>query len=213
MLFVLATLTYIGFISPGKFVQDIFSKRYAFEENQQGIRFVSDLGKPSELLTELSNQKSFILSPAASATASEGYNGFWTQALVQQQITFSGNGKVTLVVVRIFDQVNGAWKSCQTDYATGEQSQNIGLAECQQLLASPNSILVEVNFPDSGLRAPVVEISPQKVSLTPVLARDIPGVNFLLMRAMFPNAGDLIGAANQIVEQQQSQDANSTALN
>lgn len=210
LLFVVATLTYIGFISPSAFLQDIFGKRYAFEESQQGIRFVTDLDKkPSELLAEAATHKSFILSPAASESVEEGYNVYWTQALVQQQIVLGGNGKVTLVLVRVFDKVNGEWTSCQTDYATSEQSQTIGLEECRQLLNSPDSILIEVHFPDEELRAPIVEVSPNKITLNPVLARDIPGVNFLLMRSMFLNAERLIGASNQIVGQTQNQDINS----
>jgi hypothetical protein len=204
LLFILATLTYIGYISPSQFVQDVFGTHYKYEESQQGIRFVSNEGKPTALLQQLAQANSFVLVPHASASIADGYNAYWTQALVQQEIVLGGHQKNALIATKVFDEQNGTWKGCQTDYATAKQNQFISVSECQGLLDTPHSAVIEIEFPDAHLRAPIVEITSQKITIRPVLGKDIPGVNFLLMRAMFSDSEQLIGAANEVVKQRPS---------
>ncbi len=200
ILFILASLTYVGYISPQAFVNQWWGQRYSYEEVQQGIRFVSNEAKPSVLLNELAKAPSFVLVAHASALTEDQYNAYWTQALVQQQIVLVGHDRLTLIIVKVFDKVNGAWKGCQTDFATAQQNEFISIAACQQLIDTQNSAVIETVFPDASLSAPIVEVTSQKITLRPVKGIDIPGVNFLLLRAMYSDAGQLIDLANGFVE-------------
>lgn len=200
VLFILASLTYVGYISPQAFVNQWWGQHYEFEESQQGIRFVSNEAKASTLLQDLSKAPSFVLVAHASNEINDQYNAYWTQALVQQQIVLAGYERLTLVIVKVFDKVNGTWKGCQTDFATAQQNEFISIAACQQLIDTQNSAVIEVVFPDASLSAPIVEVTSQKITLRPVKGTDIPGVNFLVLRAMFPDAQALIDLANGFVE-------------
>ncbi len=204
LLFIVASLTYVGYISPQAFVNQWWGQRFSFEETQQGIRFVSNEAKPSTLVAGLAEAPSFVLVMHASETLEDQYNAYWTQALVQQQIVLVGHDRLTLIAIKVFDKVNGTWKGCQTDFATAKQNEFISIAACQQLMDTQNSAVIEVLFPDASLSAPIVEVTSRKISIRPVKGTDIPGVNFLLMRSMFSDAEELIGLANAFVEDNNS---------
>jgi hypothetical protein len=198
VLFVAALLVYIGFVSPQNVLDGLFNKGYAYSESQQGIKFVSNEAVPSVILEQISGKPSFILSPYMFDSGE--LNTFMSQALVQQQIVFTGHQKLTTALIFVHNS-SGDWVGCQTDFGTADQSTFITKEECREFLDSSSAVLIEILLPDETLSQPIVEISSKKITIAPKLASDVPGVNFLLMRSLYSDAEDLIGVANSLVDQ------------
>lgn len=207
LLLVMAAFFYVNKVSPVEFVNGLFSKQYAYNESQQGIIFASNVAPPTEIVQGMAQKDSFVLSPSMVVSQSS-LNSFVSQALVQQQIVLGGHQKVTTIVVRVYDQPHGKWLGCQTDYGTAKQNEFIPVADCLPLLEPGNSILVNIEFPNPSLSVPFIELTENSIALFPVDESDIPGVNYLLLRALFSDADALIGQANQTIVDTQTPDAN-----
>ena len=209
--FLAAILGYSLGYTPQSIWSSLFSTHYTYTESQQGIVFASNDAPIGEILLVLRNTDSFILSPTGIQKEGE-WNAWVSQALIQQQIVLTGHQKVTTTLIRVFDQLHGQWVGCQTDYGTGRQSAFISVNECQALLSVAHSVILEIAFPDPQKTAPVVELAPNKITIFPVKASDVPGVNFLLMRALYADAEGLIAVANQIVENSQNKSGTNASV-
>lgn len=188
----------------------LFSPSYKYTESENGIIFASNDAPIAEVLTYVSQQNSFILSPVGLSTPGS-LNGVMGQSIVQQQIVFGGHSKLVRTVIRVYDKPNGKWVGCQTDYGTSQNSEFISVEECEPLLTSPNSITIYVPFPDASLAQPLVLFTPSSVTINTVKEEDIPGVTFLFLRGLYSDAEQLIGIANEIVvkaNEQNQADAN-----
>ncbi len=210
LLLVGAAFAYVNKVTPQRFVEDLFSKPYAYKVSQQGVLFASNEASPPELLTGYASVDSFILSPQM-VSQSGTLNSFVSQALVQQQIVLAGHRKVTTTVIRVYDAPNGKWIGCQTDYGTARQNEFVSVDACQSLLTSPRSVTITIAFPDSARSSPLIELSSPAITIFPVNETEIPGVNFLLLRSIYPDASTLIGGANSILNSLQNpKDSNQT---
>ncbi len=200
-----AAFAYVNHITPTTLWEDLFSKKYAYNQTQSGIRLVSDVALPSEILAFYRIKGSFILSPHMILGEPGELNSYMSQALIQQQIVLVGYNKVTTTLVRVYDAPNGKWVGCQTDYGTGKQNEFISVEECGPLLNSPDSLLFSIEFPDEKKQTPLIALSESEIRIMPVKPSDIPGLTFLVLRSAFPDAEELIKAANKVVENTQNQ--------
>ncbi len=203
LLFGFALVLSVTQTSPSELWGSLFSKTYAHTESQQGILFVSDAGTPSEVLSALALKETFILSPIG-VSGNLPLNSWVAEALIQQQIVFGGHQKLTQTIVRVYDSPTGTWLGCQTDFGTATQSTFIKVPECSSLLSTTNAVTLSIAFPDASRAQPLVEVTPSSITIYPVVENDIPGVNFLLMRALYSDAETLIGLANETVEDSQN---------
>lgn len=200
ILFALAAGAYFSGLTPHKVWNTLFSQGYTYTESQQGILFASNESKPSELAALLSSKQSFIISPRM-ITGNSPLNTAASELLIQDQIVLGGHQKTTLTVIRVYenDAPNAKLTSCQTDYGSAKDNETISPEECAKLLDAQNSVVLELDFPLSTMARPIVEMSSSRVTIKPVKASDVSGVNFLFLRALFPDAENLISAANATV--------------
>ena len=200
VLFVFAAGAYLSGVTPSNVWNSLFSQGYVYSESQQGISFVSNEAKPSELASLLASKQSFILSPRM-VLGNSPLNTAAAEMLIQDQIVLGGHGKSTLTVIRVFenDSPNAKLVSCQTDYGSAKDNETVSPDECARLLDTQNSVVLELDFPRATNSRPIVEMSSTRVTLKPVKASDVSGVNFLFLRALFSDAEDLIDAANTTV--------------
>ncbi|MBM3282271.1 MAG: hypothetical protein FJY86_02945 [Candidatus Diapherotrites archaeon] len=200
VLFVLAAGAFLLGITPSSVWNNVFSSGYAYSDSQQGILFASNDAQPSETIPSLAAQQSFILSPRM-VIGNSPLNSAAAAMLVQDQIVLGGHQKSTLTVIRVYenDSPSAKWLSCQTDYGSAKDNETITLEECSKLLDTTNSVILELDFPRATMSRPVVEFLSNRVIIKPVKADDVPGVNFLFLRAMYSDAEKLISAANQTV--------------
>jgi hypothetical protein len=198
-LFIVSLYLALNQTSPQDVWNRLFSPAsYPYTETQQGILFASKEALPSQILPVLAQKDSFVLSPIG-LEGSSSFNSQVAEALIQQQIVLTGHQKVTRTVYRVYDTPGGKWLNCQTDYGTAKENAVISVGECMTLLDSPNSITLRIEFPDASRAQPLVEVSTQGVILYPVNENDVPGVNFLLMRALYADAPQLIGLTNKVI--------------
>ncbi len=200
VLFGIAAFAYLSGVTPHNAWNALFSQGYAYTESAQGILFASNEGVPTQLLSLLSAEQSFIISPHM-VLGNSPLNTAAANLLIQDQIVLSGHRKSTLTVIRVFDSSasNGKWVSCQTDFGSGKDNETISVSECVSLLDAPNSVVLELDFPNASQSRPIVELSSKKVTIKPVKDTDVSGVNFLFLRGMFPDAGELIDSTNRVV--------------
>ncbi len=201
-LFGLAVIAFLFGVTPQGIINGLFSQGYTYTDSQEGILFASNEAPPSELLTILAAKQSFILSPRM-VSGNSPLNTAAANMLIQDQIVLGGHQKATFTVIRVYENGSPSAKllSCQTDYGTAEDSQTISVAECDSILSTQNSVILELEFPNSSLSRPVVEMSSSRVTLKPVKDSDVSAVNFLFLRGMFSDASELIKSANSTVLQ------------
>ncbi len=204
LLFGVAVVAYVGGVTPQSAWNALFSQGYKYAEAQEGVLFASNEAKPSELLPLLAQGQSFILSPMMTV-GNSALNGYASQGLIQQQIVLAGHRKITTTVIQTYDasHPSSTWQGCQTDFGTAKDNEFVSVEECTTLLRAQNSIVIETLFPNPSLFRPTVEISSNKIVIKPVSAGDIPGVNFLVMRALFSDAEELIQLTNDQVASSQ----------
>ena len=201
-LFGLAVIAFLSGVTPQGIINGLFSQGYTYTNSQEGILFASNEAPPSELLTILAAKQSFILSPRM-VSGNSPLNTAAANMLIQDQIVLGGHQKATFTVIRVYDNGSPSAKllSCQTDYGTAEDNQTISVAECESILSTQNSVILEIDFPNASLSRPVVEMSSSRVTLKPVNESDVAPVNFLFLRGMFSDASELIQSANSTVLQ------------
>lgn len=200
VLFALAAGAYLSGVTPSGVWNALFSSGYTYSESQQGILFVSNEAPPAELAALLASKQSFILSPRM-VLGNSPLNSAAAAMLIQDQIVLGGHQKTTLTVIRVYenDSPSARWDSCQTDYGSAKDNEKITVEECVKLLDAKNSVVLELDFPLASQSRPIVEMSSVRVTIKPVKATDVSGVNFLFLRAMFSDAEKLIDAANTTV--------------
>jgi hypothetical protein len=207
LLFAGAAFLAVTQTTPQELWESVFATKYAYSLSESGIIFASNDAPIDESLSFISQQESFVLS-LVGVQGNNPLNGSVGDALVQQQIVLGGNQKLTMTVIRVYDVPNGKWLGCQTDYGTAKDSQFISIEECQSLLSPVNAFLIVVGFPEPSRSQPLVLLSPKSATLLVPKEEDIPGVNYLFLRTVFPNAEQLIGVANSIVDAVQQPDTN-----
>ncbi|MDP2666934.1 MAG: hypothetical protein Q8P05_05550 [Candidatus Diapherotrites archaeon] len=197
-----AALIYWGTFSPGAFMDSLFAPSYTHQLTHQGITFASNEAPIDEITTFLSRKESFVLAPhlilQESGDGGE-QNSFMAQALIQQQVVLVSHRKVTLTAAKVFQ--GKEWVGCQTDYGTARQSVFIPVDECQRLLQPNEGIVFEILSPDPSRATPIVILSPNHIAIQPVHDRDIPGLNFLVLRILYPDAPELIALSNAALDQ------------
>lgn len=201
-LFGVAVIAFLFGVTPQGIINGLFSQGYTHTDSQEGIHFASNEAPPSELLTVLAAKQSFILSPRM-VSGNSPLNTAAANMLIQDQIVLGGHQKATFTVIRIYENGSPSAKllSCQTDYGTAEDNETISVEECNSILSTQNSVILELEFPNSSLSRPVVEMSSSRVIIKPVKDSDVSAVNFLFLRGMFSDAPELIKSANSTVLQ------------
>ncbi len=200
VLFGLAAFVFFSGVTPSGVWNSLFSQGYAYSESQQGILFASNEAAPTTILVALASAQSFILSPRM-VLGNSPLNTAAANMLVQDQIVLGGHQKSTLTVIRVFENStpNAKLVSCQTDFGSAKDNEAISVEECAVLLDTQNSVVLELDFPNAQQARPIVELSSNRVAIKPVKDTDVSGVNFLFLRAMYPDAEKLIDAANSTV--------------
>lgn len=200
VLFGLSAIAFLSGVTPQGVFNSLFSQGYAYTESSQGVLFGSNEATPTEMLGVLAAKQSFILSPRM-VLGNSALNTAAANLLIQDQIVLGGHQKTTLTVIRVYENgtPSAKWVSCQTDYGSAQGNETISVEDCSKLLDTQNSVILELDFPNSSQARPIVELFANRVTIKPVRAEDVSGVNFLFLRGMFSDAEDLIGAANTTV--------------
>lgn len=203
LLFVAAVWFTVTNTSPQAFLDGIFAKSYTYKVTEFGVTFASNEAPPATMLSVLSERDSFVL-VLRGEPGQTFLNSAMGNALIQEQIILGGHAKATTTVIMAFDKINGNWINCQTDYGTAQQNVTISIEECGTLLNPTNSVIWDIQFPNPSKPTPFVELTPNRITVFPKNATDIVPVNFLILKSMYADAEQIIGAANTTIGDQQN---------
>jgi hypothetical protein len=152
---------------------------------------------PYSLFASLSKNSVFLVSPQMNEkTRAVDHAMFNGTAMFLQVI--EGNGRKAVQVIRVYDESNGL-SYCLTNFGDLNKSERLEADACLDYLSSKNGALVLIEFPDSELSRPGLEISEGRLVVKPSSSGDIGKTCFLALRIMFKNSEEIIESSNVIL--------------
>ncbi len=152
---------------------------------------------PFELFAMFSENDVFLVSPQMNEKAKTvDHQMFNATALFLQVL--EGNNRKTVQLLRVYSE-ESELSYCLTNYGDVNRSETLEKGECLQLLSSENGGLILIEFPDSKLPGPVLEIGEKRLVVKPKTNDDIGNASFLALRIMFKNSQQIIEKSNIII--------------
>jgi hypothetical protein len=163
------------------------------EETIAGIKFISDSGRPSLRLSELSEKETFVITPAFTPEAST-INSKMADVITRSNMVLPFVGKETLIAARIIG--DGELQGCYTNEGSYTEGKEISPEECLPILNNENYAVLKVSMPSEGV--PTVLISGNTIEINPSDESGISSVTHAVLRALFGRSADeAIDAANK----------------
>jgi len=153
---------------------------------------------PYELFASIASKQVFIVSPEMNErTAAVDHEMFNGTALFLQVL--EGNNRKAIQVVRVYDESKNL-EYCITNYGDTNRSETLEKGECLDYISGSSGFPVLIQFPDSSLAMPKLEVSQEKLVVRPSSQGNIGDASFLALEIMFKNSRDIIEASNLIVK-------------
>lgn len=171
-------------------------KEFAFEEQVEGVLFVSNLGKPLELLKAKEGVGSFVVSPAFFESGSASY---MSQSLALFNSVLIVKGKEVKTLGRVVDS-SGNLLYCQSNDGNYMENFRVEANECLQELGLASGTVLFVELPDSSLSMSTVEVYQEKVVLKPKDFSEVSRVSFVVLKSIFPDAEEVIKSINFVLD-------------
>lgn len=152
---------------------------------------------PYSLFASFPENSVFLISPQMNEkTDAVDHAMFNGMALFLQVI--EGNGKKAVQVIRVYDESNSL-SYCLTNFGDVNKSERLEADACLDYLSPQNGALVLIEFPDSELSQPSLEISEGRLVVRPSSNDDIGKTSFLALRILFKNSQEIIERSSVIL--------------
>ncbi|MCR4335222.1 MAG: hypothetical protein NUV57_01655 [archaeon] len=168
---------------------------YKYSVEREGVRFVSNSAQPSELLSEMRNSKTFIISPQFVEIGSE--NTYMVSTITLFSTVLIAKGKDVIVVGRVLDEKGNLIK-CQTNLGNVKTNEELSVEKCNQLLSDNFNTRIFISFPTG--KTSLVELEPRTIKITPSSFTDISHVSFVVAKALYEDAEQIIEQVNILVD-------------
>lgn len=176
LLLVLGVVFYFNLINSG----------YLYEINRGGVTYYSNTLTPSESFNQLRNASEVYVSPVLEENNA---SVFFTNAMNLWQVVLIGNNVPAVQLIRV--KTNNEIVYCYTNFGSVQDSNQLTLEECNQILGDEDNFVVFIN---EGNKKVILDNNRINVYSS---QRDAGIQNFNILKEVFPNAQNILDAVNQ----------------
>ncbi|MDP6670537.1 MAG: hypothetical protein QGI60_01845 [archaeon] len=162
----------------------------------EGVLFMSNTGSPLELIPGIAGENEFIVSSEI-YEAGNTVNPFMLNASNLFVVVLVGNGRQVTQVFRVADS-QGNTLHCLTNYGDFRTEERLEAGPCSEMLESDEKPVILIEFPDSAITEPTVEISDKRIVVKSNTIDALNNTSFTVLRAMFSNADEVLAKSNEI---------------
>lgn len=193
--YLVSFLLAIAIVGMAFFIFSSYSAQFAYSFESENVLFVSNTVHPGEFLSSVGSKDYFMVSPAFYES---GSTSFMTESLTLFNSVLIVKGKSVKTLARVVDpQKNLLY--CQSNDGNVLENFQVDTALCMQELGSFQGIVFEIELPDPSLSKSMVEISGNRVILSPKDYSEVPRVSFVVISTIFPDASEIIGSVNEVL--------------
>jgi hypothetical protein len=162
----------------------------------EGVLFRSNTVSPLELIPEIAGETEFIVSPKI-YEAGNTVNPFMLNSSNLFVVVLVGNKRNVTQVFRVTDS-QGNTIHCLTNYGDFKTEERLEAEQCSEMLESDEKPVILIEFPDSAITEPTVEISDKRIVVKSNTIDALNNTSFTVLRAMFSNAEEVLAKSNEI---------------
>lgn len=157
---------------------------------------------PFEAFSSFSGNSTFVVSPQMHETAEPVDHAMFNGTALFLQV-MQGNGKSPVQVIRVYDEEENL-DYCLTNFGDFNRSERMEAQECLEYISPENRAVVLLQFPDSELSMPRLDLSERKLVVQATSNDDIGKASFVALRIMFQNSQEIIDRSNTLLSGLQS---------
>jgi len=173
-------------------------QEFKYKEKVSGIEFVSNTTQPLDYLHKIREKRYYFILSAEMDENNSQLNQKMAQAITLYNAILFANKRTLITVLAVYDDQGLAY--CQTNYGNVRINTKISADECQKMLTQLDSnILIKIKKP-MPLAYNRVIVEPPIITVIPKSLEEIQNLNYLLLKAMFPNADKAINIVNKKLE-------------
>ena len=174
---------------------DLSKSGYEYRVVKGDVEFLSSGAQPQDYLRAAAGGGTFLVVPEfGTSNASPEM----TSALTLFSAVLGANGKETVILGRVADS-SGKTLLCQTNRGSRNVSEEIGAEECDALLSDDSYLRVRIRQIDASLASTKVVLSEGIIEISPSSAPGLSDACYFTLESMFPNTGDVVSAANELL--------------
>ncbi len=162
----------------------------------EGVLFRSGIASPLELIPGIAGESEFIVSSGI-YEAGNAANPFMLNASNLFVVVLVGNGRQVTQVFRVADS-QGLTLYCLTNYGDFKTEERVEAEQCSEMLEAGEKPVILVEFPDSALAEPTVEVSDKRIVVKSNSIDALNNTSFTVLRAMFSNAEEVLAKSNEL---------------
>jgi len=163
---------------------------------QDNVLIASNHLEPKPYLEDLSNRKTFVVSPEMYESST--VNSFMGNSMNLFLVVLTGNDKNAILMARVLDE-QGNFSYCKTNWGDFKTEETISKQACLDFLNSTNAVKILIEAPHSSELRPFVQVSVKEIKIRPKRISDLGLLSFSLLKEMFPNAREIVDKTNLIV--------------
>ena len=162
----------------------------------EGVLFTSGTASPLELIPGLAGETEFIVSSGI-YEAGNAANPFMLNASNLFVVVLVGNGRQVTQVFRVANS-QGLTLYCLTNYGDFKTEERVETEQCNEMLGPGGKPVILVEFPNSALAEPTVEVSDKRIVVKSNSIDALNNTSFTVLKAMFSNAEEVLAKSNEI---------------
>ncbi len=171
---------------------------YKYREVIENIEFLSNKVKPLDYLHQIKEKRHYFILTAEMEKENIEINPKMAQAITLYNAVLFANKRELITILKVFKDHNLQY--CQTNLGDLRKNIEISVNECNKILTNLDSnFLIEIKKPQNYSYSKII-VEPPIITIIPKSPEKIQEVNYLLLKAIFPNTDNIIGAVNKNLE-------------